>query len=61
VADPPPYPGAPRWLWLFAIAATTAALMLLVLAHVNGGPHHHLPIVGGLDHDAIHAAEQSAQ
>jgi hypothetical protein len=45
VADPPPYPGTPRWLRMLTIAGT-AALMLLVLVHVIGGPHHNLPIVG---------------
>jgi ABC-type phosphate transport system auxiliary subunit len=47
MADPPPYPGAPRWLWMFGAAVSIIALLLVVLIHVSGAPHHGMPSFGG--------------
>lgn len=47
MADPPTYPGAPRWLWMFGAAASVVALLLIALIHVGGAPHHGMPSFGG--------------
>jgi hypothetical protein len=49
-AEPPPYPGAPRWVKIFGIAALAVVLTLLfvMLAGMGGshGPSRHLPFGG---------------
>ena len=57
MADPPPYPGAPRWLRMLGVAAGIAALLLVVLIHGDGGHRHTIPFVGSLDHGATHATQ----
>ena len=47
MADQPPYPGGPRWLRIFGIAASAIALLLIALIHVGGAPHHGMPSFGG--------------
>ncbi len=47
MADVPPYPGPPRWLWMFEAAVGVMALLLVVLIHVGGAPHHRMPSFGG--------------
>jgi hypothetical protein len=51
MADPPPYPGTPRWLRMFAITIGIVALLLVVLVH-GGGPRHSMPFAESLDHGA---------
>jgi hypothetical protein len=51
MADQPPYPGAPNWLKVFAIAICGVALLLAVLIHADGGLRHHMPS-GSFDHSA---------
>jgi hypothetical protein len=50
MADPPPYPGAPRWLRMFAFAVGTLALLLIVLGHVGSAFHHGPPTSGEDSH-----------
>jgi hypothetical protein len=54
MADPPSYPGAPRWLKLSAVAVGVVALLLVIFVHGGSGAHHHLPFIGGLGHHAAH-------
>ena len=55
MADPPPYPGAPRWLWMFGVVVGIVGLLFVVLIH--GWPHHNIPFVGSLDYSAAHATQ----
>lgn len=48
MADPPPYPGAPRWVKVSGIAVGVVVLLVVVLIHSGGGPHHNIPSAGGL-------------
>ena len=50
MADPPFYPGTPRWLKMSAIVVGVVALLLVILIHGGSGPHHHIPSIGGLGH-----------
>ena len=46
MADPPPYPGAPRWVKLAAVVAGVFALLIAVLMFAGGGRHgpgRHMP------------------
>ena len=52
MADPPPYPGAARWLRMLAFAVGALALLLIVLGHVGGALHHGLPTPGEDNHGA---------
>lgn len=54
MADPLPYPGAPRWVKVFGIAVVVVAMLVVVLIHVGGG--HNIPSVGG---HGDHAAPES--
>jgi hypothetical protein len=49
-AEPPPYPGVPRWVKIFGIAALAVVLTLLfvILTGIGGshGPSLHLPLGG---------------
>ena len=49
MADLPPYPGTPRWLWVFGAAVSVMALLLVVLIHVGGAPYHRMPSFGSPD------------
>ena len=52
MAGPPPYPGAPRWLKMSAMAVGVAALLLVILVHGGRGFNRHMPSIGGLGHNA---------
>jgi hypothetical protein len=52
MADPPTYPGAPRWLKRSAIAAGGVALLLVILLHGSSGLHHHMAPIGSPTHNA---------
>jgi hypothetical protein len=43
MADPPPYPGTPRWVKVSGTAAGILVLLIAILIHVGGGPHHNIP------------------
>jgi hypothetical protein len=48
MANPPPFPGAPRWVKLSGITVGVVTLLVVILLHAGGGPHHNIPSVGGL-------------
>ena len=48
MADPRPYPGPPRWVKVSGIAVGVLALLIVILIHAGGGPHHNIPSAGGL-------------
>jgi hypothetical protein len=50
MAAQPPYPGAPRWLKVSAIAIGGVAILLVVLVHGGSGLRHHMSSIGGLGH-----------
>jgi hypothetical protein len=52
MAGPPPYPGAPRWLKMSAMAVGVSALLLVILVHGGRGLHRHMSSIGGLGHAA---------
>ena len=39
MADPPPYPGAPRWVKAFGIIVIALVLLFVARAFVGGGEH----------------------
>jgi len=43
MADPPPYPGTPRWVKVSGIVVGVLVLLIAILAHAGGGPHHNIP------------------
>ena len=43
MADSPSYPGTPRWVKVSGIAVGFLVLLVAVLIHAGGGPHHNLP------------------
>ncbi|PAQ09583.1 hypothetical protein CIT26_12845 [Mesorhizobium temperatum] len=47
MADPPPYPGAPRWVKVSGIIAIVLVLLIIAVVFTGvGGPHgpgRHLP------------------
>ncbi len=43
MADPRPYPGAPRWVRMSWIIGGVLTLLVVVLIHAGGGPNHHTP------------------
>jgi len=43
MADPPPYPGTPRWVKASGIVVGVLVLLIAILIHVGGGPHHNIP------------------
>jgi len=51
MADPLPYPGAPRWVKVSGIAVVVVATLVIVLIHVGGG--HHMPPAGGHGDHAV--------
>ena len=46
MADPARYPGAPRWVKIFAIAVGAVALLVVIVLHADGGLHHTMPSAG---------------
>jgi hypothetical protein len=46
MADPPPYPGTPRWVKVSGVAAGILALLVVILIHAGGG--HNLQSGGGI-------------
>jgi hypothetical protein len=60
LADPPSYPGAPRWLRIFGVVVGIVGLLFVVLIH-GSLPHHNMPFVGTLDHGASHAPQESGR
>jgi hypothetical protein len=45
--DLPPYPGAPRWVKVSAIAAAAVTLLVVILIHAGGEPRHNMSSAGG--------------
>ena len=43
MADPPPYPGTPRWVKVSGIAVGVLLLLAAVLMLHGGGPGRHMP------------------
>jgi hypothetical protein len=43
MADPPPYPETPRWVRVSGIAVGILMLLIAILIHAGGGPHHNIP------------------
>jgi hypothetical protein len=43
MADPRPYPGAPRWVKWSLIIVGVLTLFVVVLLRAGGGPHHNIP------------------
>ena len=43
MADPPPYPGTPRWVKVSGMVVAVTALLVVMLIHAGGGPHHSMP------------------
>lgn len=41
MADPPPYPGTPRWVYAAGIVAVVLVLLFVVLHLVGGGFRGH--------------------
>jgi hypothetical protein len=39
MAEPPPYPGAPRWVKALGIVVTVVVLLVVVRMFVGGGEH----------------------
>ena len=39
MADPPPYPGTPRWVKVFAIIVVVVVLLVVARMLVGGGEH----------------------
>jgi hypothetical protein len=46
MADPPPYPGTPRWVKVSGVAAGILALLVVILIHAGRG--HNLQSGGGI-------------
>ena len=51
MAEPPPYPGAPRWAKVFGIIALVVVLLFVILLFTRGpgghGPGRHMPSESG--------------
>ena len=61
MADPPPYPGTPRWVRISAITAAILILLAVILMVISGGRHgpgRHLST--GHDQPARPAAAEGA-
>lgn len=43
MANPPPYPGIPRWVKVSGIIVIVVALLVIVLLILGGGPGGHGP------------------
>jgi hypothetical protein len=45
MADPPPYPGTPRWVKVFGIIVIVLVLLVVALMFIGGehGPGRHTP------------------
>ena len=54
MADPPPYPGTPRWVKVLGIIAFVAVLLFVILLFTRGpgghGPGRHMPSGGSGGH-----------
>jgi hypothetical protein len=48
MTDPARYPGAPRWVKTFAIAAGAAAVMVVIVLHAGGGLRHDMSSASAL-------------
>lgn len=46
MANPPPYPGTPRWAKLSGVAVGILALLVVILIHAGG--RHNSQFAGGL-------------
>jgi len=58
MAGPPTYPGAPRWLKRSAMVAGLVALLLVILIHLGGGLHHHMPSIDDRGHNAAQEGDR---
>jgi hypothetical protein len=51
MADPPPYPGTPRWVKVFGTIALVVVLLFVILLFTRGpgghGPGRHMPSEAG--------------
>ena len=56
MANPLPYPGAPRWVKVSGIVVGVVTLLVVVLIHTGGG--HNMQSAGG---HGGHAAPESGQ
>jgi len=43
MADPPPYPGTPRWVKVSGIVVGVLVLLIAIVIHAGGGAHHNIP------------------
>ncbi len=39
MADPPPYPGTPRWVKVFGIIVIVVVLLVVAMMFIGGGEH----------------------
>jgi hypothetical protein len=39
MAEPPPYPGTPRWVKVFGIIVIVAVLLVVAMMFIGGGEH----------------------
>ena len=39
MADPPPYPGTPRWVKVFGIIVIALVLLVVTMMFIGGGKH----------------------
>jgi hypothetical protein len=39
MADPPPYPGIPRWVKVFGIIVIVLVLLVVITIFIGGGKH----------------------
>ena len=39
MADPPPYPGTPRWVKVFGIIVIALVLLVVAMMFIGGGKH----------------------
>ena len=39
MADPPPYPGTPRWVKVFGIVLVVVVLLVVAVMFISGGEH----------------------
>ena len=52
MADPPPYPGTPRWVKVFGIIVIVVVLLVVAVMFIGGGEHgpgRHAPSGGAGD------------
>ena len=65
MADPPPYPGTPRWVKVFGIIGLVAVLLFVILLFTRGpgghGPARHTPSGGAGQTPPSSATEHGVQ